>query len=200
MSADISLLTYLLMGSAHRRRALLVLSGTPVAALAFVLALAGCIGQAGPTAEGTLTMQLTSPAFDDGDPIPAQYTCDGGDLSPPLAWDDVPEGTAAFVLLVEDPDAGGFVHWLLADVPGDARELPEGEGDGIGMPGRNDFGRTGWAGPCPPSGEHRYVFTLYALSEPIQVDPDSRAGEVRETIAPLAVGEGRLTGVYARQR
>ncbi len=145
-------------------------------------------------------MRLTSPAFGDGDPIPAQYTCDGEDLSPPLTWDDVPDGTAAFVLLAEDPDAGDFVHWLLTDVPGDARELPEGEGDAIGMPGRNGFGRTGWGGPCPPSGEHRYVFTLYALSEPIQVDADADADQVRVAIRPRTLAEDTLTGVYTRSR
>jgi Raf kinase inhibitor-like YbhB/YbcL family protein len=102
------------------------------------------------------------------------------------------------VLLVEDPDADGFIHWQLTDIPGDARELPEGAGDAVGMPGRNDFGRTGWAGPCPPSGEHRYVFTLYALSEPVQVHADATADEVREATAPRRIGEGRLTGVYAR--
>lgn len=145
-------------------------------------------------------MRLTSPAFDDGQAIPATYSCDGDDRSPPLAWDDVPETTAAFVLLVEDPDADGFIHWQLTDIPGDARELPEGAGDAIGMPGRNDFGRTGWAGPCPPSGEHRYVFTLYALSEPVLVDADATADEVREAIARRRIGDGRLTGVYARDR
>jgi Raf kinase inhibitor-like YbhB/YbcL family protein len=110
----------------------------------------------------------------------------------------VPDGAAAFVLVVEDVDADGFVHWLLTDIPGDSRELPEGTGDAIGMPGRNDFGLTGWGGPCPPSGEHRYVFTLYALSEPIQIEPDASAQAVREAIAHRLIGEADLTGVYAR--
>lgn len=176
-------------------------TGTARAALVGVsLALAACAGgQAEATPEGATTMRLTSEAFEEGGPIPPRYTCDGDDLSPPLAWDGVPDGTAAFVLLVEDPDAGGFVHWQLTDIPGDARELPEGVGDAVGMPGRNDFGRTGWAGPCPPSGEHRYVFTLYALSEPMPVDDDATADEVREAIAPRQLGDGRLTGVYARR-
>ena len=145
-------------------------------------------------------MRLTSPAFEEGGPIPLLHTCDGEDVSPPLAWDEVPDGTAAFVLVTDDPDAGGFLHWLLTDIPGDARELPEGAGDAIGMPGRNDFGRTGWGGPCPPSGQHRYIFTLYALSEPITVDGDASADQVREAIAHRVVGEARLTGVYERSR
>jgi len=174
--------------------------GTAHAALVSILALAGCIGQADTTPEEGITMRLTSPAFDDGASIPPRHTCDGEDISPPLAWDDVPDGSAAFVLVVDDPDAGGFIHWQLTDIPGDARELPEGGGDAVGMPGRNDFGRTGWGGPCPPSGEHHYVFRLYALSEPVQVDADADAKAVREAIAHRLLGEGRLTGVYARQR
>jgi Raf kinase inhibitor-like YbhB/YbcL family protein len=174
-------------------------SGTRPAAAVVVLALAGCTGHAQPTQE-TATMRLTSPAFNEGGSIPQQHTCDGEDVSPPLAWDEVPDGTAAFVLVVEDPDAGGFLHWLLTDIPGDARELPEGGGDAVGMPGHNDFGRTGWGGPCPPSGEHRYVFTLYALSEPIQVDADADGGAVREAIRPALLGEASLSGVYARNQ
>jgi Raf kinase inhibitor-like YbhB/YbcL family protein len=175
--------------------------GTTHAAVALVLSLAAsaCLGRAGPTEEVPM-MWLTSPAFDDGQAIPARYTCDGENLSPPIAWDGVPDGAAAFVLLVEDPDAGGFIHWQLTDIPGDARELPEGSGDAVGMPGRNDFGHSGWGGPCPPSGEHRYVFTLYALSEPVQVDADVDAEAVRAAIAPRRIGEARLTGVYARER
>ena len=131
------------------------------------------------------TMQLTSDGFDDGGSIPSQYTCDGADTSPSLAWTDVPDGTASFALIVDDPDAGGFVHWVLTDIPGDARELPEGEGDSIGMPGPNDFGRTGWGGPCPP-GEHRYAFTLYALPGPISGATDADA--VRTAAEESAIG------------
>lgn len=175
-------------------------TGTLSAAILVVPFLVGCIGQDEPAGEEATTMRLTSPAFDDGGTIPAEHTCDGEDRSPPLAWDEVPEEAAAFVLLVEDPDAGGFVHWQLTDIPGDARELPDGGGDAVGVPGRNDFGRTGWGGPCPPSGEHRYVFTLYALSEPIQVHADADADEVREAIRPRTLAEGRLTGNYTRNR
>ena len=141
-------------------------------------------------------MHLTSTSFADGEAIPSKHTCDGADDSPQLAWSDVPDGTASFALIVDDPDAGGFVHWVLTDIPGDARELPEGEGDSIGTPGPNDFGRSGWAGPCPP-GEHRYAFTLYALSEPISGATDADA--VRAAAEESAIGRGTLTGVYARR-
>lgn len=158
-----------------------------VAALTF--AMAGCA-----EAE-TSEMNLTSRAFGGGDAIPAEHTCDGADTSPPLAWTDVPDGVAAFALLVTDPDAGGFVHWVLADIPADARELPAGEGDALGVPGANGFGDTGWGGPCPPSGEHRYEFRLYALSERIGLE-EPTADDVR---AAGAVATAELVGVYARR-
>ena len=143
---------------------------------------------------------LTSPSFADGGGIPAQNTCDGTDLSPALAWADVPAQTGAFALVVRDPDANGFVHWVLTDVPADVTELPEGRGDSIGIPGQNDFGRVGWGGPCPPSGEHRYEFTLYALTGPLMLDGSITADVVERALATNVLGEARLSGVYARQR
>jgi Raf kinase inhibitor-like YbhB/YbcL family protein len=144
-------------------------------------------------------MRLTSSAFADGGAIPEDYTCDGGDVSPPLAWERVPEGVHAFALIVTDPDAGGFVHWVLYGIPGDVRELPEGEGDAIGTPGRNGFGGEGWGGPCPPSGEHRYVFELLALSEPVRVDGGPTADGVRSVAEGATLARAELTGVYSRR-
>jgi len=173
--------------------------GTRSAALLAVAVLAACSGgRAGATNDDEVTMQLTSAAFTDGASIPSRHTCDGEDVSPPLEWTDPPPETASYALVVDDPDAGGFVHWVLTDIPSDARELPEGEGDAIATAGPTGFGSTGWGGPCPPSGEHRYVFTLYALTEPI--------GELGDADAlRAAAGEGRtlatatLTGTYARR-
>jgi Raf kinase inhibitor-like YbhB/YbcL family protein len=170
------------------------LRGTRTAAVVLIAMLAAC-APATEDPEET-TMQLTSGSFADGEAIPSKHTCDGVDISPPLAWTDVPDGTASFALIVDDPDARGFVHWVLTDIPGDARELPEGEGDAIGMPGSNDFGRTGWAGPCPPA-EHHYAFTLYALSEPIGGAADADA--VRNAAEESALARAALTGVYARR-
>jgi hypothetical protein len=141
-------------------------------------------------------MKLTSPAFTDGGAIPAQYTCDGENVSPPLAWDDVPEGTQAFALTVRDPDARDFVHWLLSNIPGDLRELPEGQGDAIGTPGSTSFRTTGWGGPCPPSGEHRYVFTLYALTA--QLSATDSIDDVLAGVEGSALARAELTGVYRR--
>jgi Raf kinase inhibitor-like YbhB/YbcL family protein len=89
------------------------------------------------------------------------------------------------------------VHWVLTGIPGDARELSEGEGDSIGTPGRNNFRRSGWGGPCPPSGEHRYVFTLYALPGPISDATDADA--VRSRAEETALARATLTGVYSRR-
>jgi Raf kinase inhibitor-like YbhB/YbcL family protein len=143
------------------------------------------------------TMELTSSSFGEGEPIPSEHTCDGADTSPPLSWTDVPDGTQSLVVIVDDPDARGFVHWVLANIPADTRELPEGEGDAIGTPGPNDFGRSGWGGPCPPSGEHRYVFTLYALPGTISDATDADA--VRSAADSSALARATLTGVYARR-
>ncbi len=178
----------------HRARTL----GSPALAAALAATLvAGCAARPIPTQVlDAGTLQLSS-AFEDGGPIPSRSTCDGEDVSPPLAWTDPPADAASFALVVEDLDAAGFVHWVLTDIPGDARELPEGEGDAIGKPGLNDFGRAGWGGPCPASGEHRYTFTLFALTEPVGAVDD--ADELRSLAAEgRTLDTARLTGVYAR--
>jgi Raf kinase inhibitor-like YbhB/YbcL family protein len=170
----------------------------PAAALGVVLVIGACGMTPDGSSEEAIGMRLSSEAFEDGAAIPAEHTCDGADRSPPLAWSDVPEGTAAFTLIVTDPDARGFVHWVLTDVPGDRRELAAGEGDGAGVAGRNDFGRSGWGGPCPPSGQHRYVFTIYALDAPLELGTDATADEVLSALADRTLGQGQLTGVYTR--
>jgi Raf kinase inhibitor-like YbhB/YbcL family protein len=111
---------------------------------------------------------LTSEAFEDGATIPSVYTCDGEDISPALAWEGEPEGTQSFALVMDDPDApaGTWNHWLLWDILGSVHALPEGHQASQPVhSGTNDFGKTGYGGPCPPSrhGVHRYYFRLYAL-------------------------------------
>jgi hypothetical protein len=177
-----------------------------VVALAVLLA-AGACGATGeiPSAAGpeasmtTTTLTLTSPAFAEGEPIARRHACDGPGLSPPLAWSGAPDGTTAFALVVDDPDARGFVHWVVADIPGDAAGLPEGvPAAGPPAQGRNDFGRIGWGGPCPPSGTHRYVFTLYALGRRPTLPPRATAADLRRAIAGTVLAETRLTGTYRR--
>ena len=142
---------------------------------------------------------LSSQAFVDGGEIPARHTCDGPDLSPPLAWSSAPDRTPAFALIVDDPDAAGFVHWIAFDVPGEQSSLAgDASGKGGFEEGRNDFGRTGWAGPCPPSGSHRYVFELFALDRRLGLPGGAGAKEVRQAIAGHVLGSTRLAGTYRR--
>ena len=145
------------------------------------------------------TFTLNSPAFADGGSIPRRHACDGQDLSPPLAWSGAPAGTVAFALVVDDPDARGFVHWVVTAIAGDSSGLPEGvPAAGPPAQGRNDFGRRGWGGPCPPSGTHRYVFTLYALAQAPALPSLPTAVDLRRAIAGHVLGEARLTGTYRR--
>ena len=127
-------------------------------------------------------MQLTSTAFVAGDRIPAQYTCEGDDVSPALQWSGAPDGTQEFALICHDPDAPlikpatyGFAHWVLCGIPGTASELPEGVADYIA--GSNDFGNVGYGGPAPPPGHgtHHYFFWLLALD----ADEGTVDGEAR---------------------
>jgi len=123
---------------------------------------------------------LTSAAFPAGGEIPARFTCDGEGVSPDLSWAGAPAGTAAFALLVDDPDAGGFVHWIAYNLTGsDTGALPLGISASPDAPpqGTNGFGAIGWGGPCPPSGEHRYAFRLMALPGPLELaaPPDKAA-------------------------
>jgi Raf kinase inhibitor-like YbhB/YbcL family protein len=158
----------------------------------------------GPSATATTapTFGLTSSAFAAGDAIPRELTCDGANVSPPLAWTGVPTGTAALVLLVDDPDARNFVHWIVLDLPGADGSLPKGVDPSAATPqqGRNGFGDTGWGGPCPPSGTHHYRFTLTALGEPLGLDGHPAGTEVRAALAAKAnvLGTASLTGTYHR--
>lgn len=160
-----------------------------------------------PVSEGGLPdLNLRSSAFAEGENIPRDYTCDGADRSPPLRWDPSPPGTQSLVRIVDDPDAprGRFVHWVLYAIPPDRTELPEGLSpqpsiEGVGRQGRNDFGRLGYGGPCPPPGPaHRYPFTLYALDVALELPPGARHGEVEAALSGHVLAVGRLTGRYGR--
>lgn len=144
-----------------------------------------------PTPEATMRdFVLTSADFAAGELIPRRYTCDGEDVSPQLAWDGAPDGTAALALVVDDPDAHGWVHWTVIDLSGaTSGTLPRGVDPSAGSPrqGRNDFGRVGWGGPCPPSGMHRYTFTLYALDAPLRLGGHPGGSEVRKAISAAGV-------------
>ncbi len=152
-------------------------------------------------------LRIYSPAFEQGGVIPARYTCDGADLSPPLVFGNVPEGTGSLVLAVLDPDApmGTFVHWVAYDLLPSLEGLPEGVPKGPLVDGfkqaRNDFGFAGYGGPCPPRGHgpHRYFFTLYALDVPgLGLAPGAPAREVLAATKGHVLAEATWMGVYQR--
>ncbi len=157
---------------------------------------------------GKTVFQLESPAFPAEGTIPRQYTCDGADLSPPLRWHNVPAGTTSFALIVDDPDAPGgtFTHWLLWGLSPDRRDLPEGlpstgkiEDLDDATQGTNDFGRTGYGGPCPPPGPaHRYQFQLYALDTAIAIEPASSKSALLQAMEGHIVEKTVMTGRYSR--
>ena len=147
------------------------------------------------TAAASATLELTSPAFGEGQPIPAEHTCVGEDVSPPLTWSGVPDGTAELALVVRDPDADGFVHWVVAGLPAATEGLAAGNTPAAAVEALNDFGRAGWSGPCPPSGTHSYDFRLYALSQPTGVSPDTDGVEAAEQIeSSPALASAALSG------
>ena len=148
-----------------------------------------------------MALTLSSPDFSEGSAIPPRHTCDGEEVSPALSWEGAPDDTLSLALIVDDPDARGFAHWVLFDLaPAASGALSAGYSASPDAPpqGMNDFGRIGYAGPCPPSGSHRYVFTLYALDTLLGLPGSPRADEVRQALRGHVFAEARLTGSYRR--
>jgi Raf kinase inhibitor-like YbhB/YbcL family protein len=145
-------------------------------------------------------MRLTSSAFADGGDIPRKYSCDGDDVSPPLAWDGLPADATALVLVVDDPDARGWVHWVVFDIPRATSQLAEGasESDPSLRQGTNSFGKTGWGGPCPPSGTHHYRFRLMAIRQPLGLTGSPTAEKVFAATKDQVVADTTLTGLFHR--
>ena len=152
-------------------------------------------------------MEITSGAFAPSGSIPVEYTCDGRDVSPPLAWSASPDGTKAFALIVDDPDApaGTWVHWVIYDIPATAKTLnasvptssalEDGSRQGI-----NDFRKMGYAGPCPPRGAaHRYFFKLYALDAATNLPPSATKAQLLKATQGHVLGHAELVGTYRRR-
>lgn len=147
-------------------------------------------------------LDLTSDAFRNGQPIPMQYTCDGADRSPALTWGEPPQGTNSFALVVDDPDApnGTFRHWGAFDIPASARSIAAGET--LGAQAVNDFGKSGYGGPCPPKGHglHHYHFKLLALDvDTLGLGPDAKVAEVERAADQHAIAKAELVGTYERK-
>lgn len=150
-------------------------------------------------------MRIESPAFEPAGSIPPEHTCDGKDVSPPLAWTDPPAGTASFALICDDPDApaGTWVHWVLWNIPPAERRLTKGiartaELTGGACQGTNDFRRLGYGGPCPPSGTHRYFFRLFALDATLNLSAGATREELERAMSGHVLGRAELMGRYRR--
>jgi len=153
-----------------------------------------------------MVLSLSSTAFKGGEIIPVKYTCEGQDVSPPLMWSELPQGTQSLALIVDDPDApvGVFTHWVLFNIPPDSGKLPEAVPTQAQLPsgalqGKNDFGRVGYGGPCPPPGRpHRYCFTLYALDRVLDLKAGVSKKQVLDAMQGHILAQGQLIGTYQR--
>lgn len=149
-----------------------------------------------------------SPAFGNGRPIPAEFTCDGDDVSPPLSWSGVPAAAKSLAIVCDDPDApaGTWVHWVTYDIPPDRdsleRNIPKHDSlPGIGTQGTNDFGRTGYNGPCGPPGEtHRYFFRVYALDAALGLPAKKTGPEIETAMKGHILARGDLMGTCSRKK
>jgi Raf kinase inhibitor-like YbhB/YbcL family protein len=173
----------------------------------FLPTVVACAGEASQTQEEVMmTLSLSSTAFQEGDMIPVKYTCDGQNISPPIMWGELSSKTEAFALIVDDPDApaGVFTHWVLFNIPGDVHQLEEGiltqeELQNGALQGKNDFGRIGYDGPCPPHGAiHRYRFTVYALDKSLDLKSGSSKKQLLDAMKGHILAQGQFIGTYRR--
>ena len=177
-----------------------------VSVLVLTLIICGLSHPVWADSKGGETMELKSAAFIQGTLIPTAYTCDGKDVSPPLEWSGIPEGSRSIALICDDPDApaGTWVHWVYYDIPTQTTALPENiehiDNPSVGgAQGRNDFGKTGYGGPCPPSGTHRYFFRLYALDTELNLPPGGTKKELLDAMEGHIIGQTVLIRKYKRE-
>jgi Raf kinase inhibitor-like YbhB/YbcL family protein len=164
---------------------------------AFAIALAAISS----LAAGGAKMKITSSAFQEGAEIPSKFTCDGADTSPPLQIADIPSEAKSLALIVDDPDApsGLFTHWLVWNIPPQTGSVREGSAP-KGAQGANDFGKSGYGGPCPPSGTHRYYFKVFALDRELDLPSGAKRGQLDAAMKGHVVAQGELIGRYSRQK
>lgn len=148
----------------------------------------------------SINMQLASPAFHNNEYIPRQYTCDGINVNPPLNILDVPSGAKSLVLIVDDPDAprGDWVHWTAWNINPMIASIGENSVPPGAVEGQTDFGKSGYGGPCPPSGTHRYHFKLYALGKELALDNRAAKSDLLKAISEHVLGQSTLVGLYKR--
>ncbi|MCM2357840.1 MAG: YbhB/YbcL family Raf kinase inhibitor-like protein [Geobacteraceae bacterium] len=146
-------------------------------------------------------LRISSPAFEDNGSIPAKYTCDGLDASPPLVVGNVPAGARSLALIVDDPDApaGTWVHWVLWNISPATAEIGENAAPPGAQQGKTDFGRNDYGGPCPPSGTHRYFFKLYALDATLSLGPATTKKALEKAMEGHVIARAQLIGLYKRR-
>lgn len=155
----------------------------------------------------TMALEIKSQVFSEGKAIPTKYTCDGGDISPPLTFGGVPSGTKSLALIADDPDApaGTWVHWVAWNIPPASTGLREGMGRGASLAdgtqqGLSDFRRPGYGGPCPPSGTHRYFFKLYALDTLLELPANTTKAQLEAAMKGHILAQAQTMGIYSRAR
>ncbi len=154
-----------------------------------------------------MSLSLASTEFHNGQPIPAKFTCDGDNVSVPLQWADPPANTRSFALIVDDPDApsGTYTHWVLYNVPADVHSLSEGVSTDATLPdgsmnGVNSARKSGYTGPCPPSGTHHYHFELYALDAPLSLKPGATKDQLATAMQGHILAQTEMVGTYQRTK
>lgn len=148
-----------------------------------------------------LSMQITSSAFKHNEKIPSQYTCDGDNKNPPLSIFEVPQDAKSLVLISDDPDApmGTWVHWTLWNMDPKITEIAEDSVPQGAVEGTTSFGNTGYGGPCPPSGTHRYFFKLYALDTTLNLNTSAKTSDIEEAMKTHILAQAELIGLYSRK-
>jgi len=151
-------------------------------------------------ASGEAKMKITSSTFQEGGNIPSKFTCDGGDSSPPLQIAEIPSGAKSLALVVDDPDApsGLFTHWIVWNISPQTNEIAEGSAP-KGVQGTSDFGKSGYGGPCPPPGTHRYYFKIFALDRELNLPSATKRNQLDAAIKGHVVAQAELMGRYSRK-
>ena len=153
-------------------------------------------------AAGGAKMKITSSAFQDGGNIPSKFTCDGADISPALRFEQIPAEAKSLLLMVDDPDApvGLFTHWLAWNIDPKTTDVAENSAPAKAAQGTNDFPKTGYGGPCPPSGTHRYFFKIFALDQMLDLKAGAKRAEVDAAMRGHVIAQGELMGRYSRKK
>lgn len=162
----------------------------------------GCKNQSTQTTMEVSEMKISSPSFSNMEKIPSKFTCDGEDINPEIIISEIPRRAKSLAIIMDDPDSpsGNFLHWIAWNIPLSGETTIIAEGSEPGIQGRNDFGELGYGGPCPHTGEHRYVFRIYALDAMLSLKEGSSRKDLEKAMAGHIIGKAELVGKYKRAR